>query len=165
MAGHGSQKLFGAFDGPGLEGMAGAMEKMGLRPARTWAMAAALAEFSGGTLTALGLFSPLGPIGMLSAMGMATAKAHWGKPIWVSKGGAELPVTYAAAFALSLSGPGQYALDQALGIQLPRWFTALTALAAAGTLVYGITAPRPEAPEEQPAASPAPMAAEQPAAG
>jgi len=36
---------------------------------------------------------------------MATAKAHWGKPIWVPSGGAELPVTnIAAALALMLTG-------------------------------------------------------------
>jgi putative oxidoreductase len=143
IAGHGAQKLFGAFEGPGLAGMAGTMEKMGLQPGRPWALAAALAEFGGGSLTALGLLSPLGPIGMLSAMGMATAKVHWGKPIWASKGGAELPAIYAAsALALSISGPGQYSLDHALGIQIPRWFAIAAASAAAGILTYGIVAPQ-----------------------
>ncbi len=34
MAGHGAQKLFGAFEGPGLQGTAGFMEMLGLRPGR-----------------------------------------------------------------------------------------------------------------------------------
>src|SRR5947209_5509266 len=79
VAGHGAQKLFGAFEGPGLQGTAGFMEMLGLRPGHVWGTAAALSEFGGGTLTALGLLHPLGPLGVISAMSMATTKAHWGK--------------------------------------------------------------------------------------
>src|SRR5919201_2805011 len=107
LAGHGAQKLFGVFGGPGLRGTAGVMEMLGLRPGPLWGTAAALSEFGGGTLLALGLLSPLGSIGAISAMTMATVKAHWGKPIWVTKGGAELAVTYGTiALAVGLTGPG-----------------------------------------------------------
>jgi DoxX len=34
MAGHGAQKLFGSFGGPGLEGTSGFMEMLGMRPGR-----------------------------------------------------------------------------------------------------------------------------------
>ena len=34
LAGHGAQKLFGLFGGPGLEGTSGFMEMLGLRPGR-----------------------------------------------------------------------------------------------------------------------------------
>jgi putative oxidoreductase len=34
MAGHGAQKLFGSFGGPGLKGTSGFMEKLGMRPRR-----------------------------------------------------------------------------------------------------------------------------------
>ena len=140
MAGHGAQKLFGAFEGPGLNGTAGIMEAMGLQPGQYWGLTAALSEFGGGTLTALGLLSPLGSIATLSAMGMATAKAHWGKPIWADKGGAEVAVIYAAAaLAVSLAGPGRLSLDTLLGIKVPRWFAVTTTLVAAGTLAYGIS--------------------------
>src|SRR5919204_437593 len=106
LAGHGAQKLFGVFGGPGLRGTAGLMEMLGLRPGPLWGTAAALSEFGGGTLLALGLLSPLGSIGAISAMTMATVKAHWGKPIWVTKGGAELAVTYGTiALAVGLTGP------------------------------------------------------------
>src|SRR5579883_757530 len=98
LAGHGAQKLFGAFEGPGPEGTAGFMESLGLKPGRMWGTAAALSEMSG-ALTALGFLFPLGPIGTISAMSMATAKAHWGKPIWVTAGGAELPVINIAVAA------------------------------------------------------------------
>src|SRR5579872_5084108 len=93
LAGHGSQKLFGWFSGPGLKGTSGWLESMGLKPGTPWATAASTSEFGGGMLTALGFLHPLGPIGTMGAMIMATAKAHWGKPIWVTRGGAELPVT------------------------------------------------------------------------
>ncbi len=39
MAGHGAQKLFGSFGGPGLEGTSGFMEMLGMRrdaPGPTW---------------------------------------------------------------------------------------------------------------------------------
>ncbi len=122
MAGHGAQKLFGSFNGPGLEGTSGFMEMLGLRPGRPWAVMAGLSEFGGGVLTALGLLNPLGPLGVIGAMSMATTKAHWGKPIWVTEGGAELPVlNIAVSAALMIREPDKYSLDRVLGIRLPTW--------------------------------------------
>jgi len=138
LAGHGSQKLFGWFGGPGLKATAGMMESLGLRPGDRWAPIAGLSELGGGVLTLLGFLHPLGPIAILAAMGMATVKAHWGKPIWVTAGGAELPVTnMAAALALALAGPGRYSLDAALGLRLPAVLTAAAAVAAAGGVAAG----------------------------
>lgn len=139
LAGHGAQKLFGAFEGPGLEGTSGWMESMGLQPGKRWAMAASASEFGGGVLTALGLLEPVGPLASLGAMGMATAKVHWGKPVWVTQGGAELPITnIAIATALSLAGSGKFSLDNALDIHIPRWVVIPgVALAAAG-VAYGL---------------------------
>ena len=37
LAGHGTQKLFGSFSGPGLEGTSSFMEMLGLKPGRPWA--------------------------------------------------------------------------------------------------------------------------------
>ncbi len=72
-------------------------------------------------LMVLGFLNPLGPLGVVSSMAMATTKAHWGRPVWVTEGGAEPPVTnIAIAAALMLNGPGKYSLDSALGIRLPR---------------------------------------------
>jgi putative oxidoreductase len=137
MAGHGAQKLFGHFEGPGLEGTTGFMEMLGLRPGRPWAVLAGLTEFGGGVLTVLGLLNPLGPIGVIASMSMATAKAHWGKPIWVTEGGAELPVTNTAiSTALILNGPGKYSLDRVLGIRLPAWAAPLGLAVIILTVLY-----------------------------
>jgi putative oxidoreductase len=120
LAGHGAQKLFGSFSGPGLEGTSGFMEMLGLRPGRPWAVLAGLSEFGGGVLTLLGFLNPLGPLGVISSMAMATVTAHKGKPVWVTEGGAELPLTnITAATALILNGPGKWSLDRALSLSLP----------------------------------------------
>ncbi len=131
LAGHGAQKLFGSFGGSGLEGTSGWLESMGFRPGRRWAFAAGGAEFGGGLLTALGLLNPLGPVTASSSMVVAVAKAHKGKPIWVTAGGAELPITNLAALgAVALAGPGAFSLDRAFGVRIPAW---VSFLATAGT--------------------------------
>jgi len=151
LAGHGAQKLFGSFGGPGLSGVAGWLESMGLRPGRFWAWLAGIGEFGGGLLTALGLGGPLGPIMAISAMVTAAVRGHWGKPIWATAGGAELPLTnIAAGTALALSGPGRYSLDRLFGIKIPGWLTFLFTLGALGTALYGSVAQA----EEDEAATP-----------
>jgi putative oxidoreductase len=90
---------------------------------------------------------PLGPVSTISAMIMAAVKGHWGKPIWVTEGGAELPVTnIVVATALALSGPGRYSLDRLFGIRVPRWMTILFTLGSLGTVAYGLVA-QPDADE------------------
>jgi putative oxidoreductase len=150
LAGHGAQKCFGAFNGPGLAGTAGFLESMGLKPGHYWAKLAATGEFGGGLLTVLGLGGPLGPIMTIAAMLMATLKVHWGKPIWAAEGGAELPaVNMAAAAALALAGPGSWSLDRLFGIRVPRWLSALVAIGALGTVVYGAMAQPEEGQTDQ----------------
>jgi putative oxidoreductase len=138
MAGHGAQKLFGSFSGPGLEGTSGFMEMLGLKPGRLWAVLAGLSEFGGGVLTLLGFLNPVGPIGIIGSMTMATTKAHADKPIWVTEGGAELPVTnIAAATALIVNGPGKWSLDRAFGLRLPGWLVPLGLVVVILTVIYG----------------------------
>ena len=137
MAGHGAQKLFGSFGGPGLEGTSGFMEMLGMRPGRPWAYLAGLSEFAGGVLTALGLLNPLGPLGVIGSMSMATRKAHWGKPIWVTEGGAELPVlNIAISTALMIREPDRYSLDRLLGIRLPGWVGPVGLVGIILTVLY-----------------------------
>lgn len=154
LAGHGAQKLFGWYGGQGLEGTAGWLESMRLRPGRTWAAIAGGSEFGGGLLTALGALNPLGPIVAIGAMLMATFKVHLGKPIWVTKGGAELPLTNIAALsAIALVGPGRLSVDGLLGTRAPRWLTigALAGLAGAVAIGAGpeLEAGTSELPDEE----------------
>lgn len=153
LAGHGSQKLFGWFKGPGLKGTAAWLESMGLQPGTPWATAASMSEFGGGALTTLGFLHPLGPLGTIGAMIMATVKAHWGKPIWVTQGGAELPViNMSTALALTLTGPGRLSLDHLFGIRLPRSIVIAVAIVEAGMIAIGIMSrqtPPPASPTRQ----------------
>jgi putative oxidoreductase len=149
LAGHGAQKLFGWFSGPGPEGTAGFMEMLGLKPGRPWAYLAGLSEFGGGVLTTLGLLNPVGPIAVIGAMAMATRKAHWGRPIWVTEGGAELPVlNITASTVLILNGPGKYSLDRIFGIRLPAWIAPLGLATVILTVLYADRG-EDEAPEQE----------------
>src|ERR687886_1740428 len=155
MAGHGAQKLFGSFGGPGLEGTSGFMEMLGMRPGRPWAYLAGLSEFGGGVLTALGLLNPLGQLGVIGAMSMATRKAHWGKPIWVTEGGAELPVlNIAVSTALMIREPDRYSLDRILGIRLPAWVGPLGLVGIILTVLYTELEADEEPAEQQEEAPP-----------
>ncbi len=152
MAGHGAQKLFGWFGGHGLQGTGMWLESMGLKPGKTWALAAGAGEMGGGVLTALGLGGPVGAIGTISAMTMATTKAHWGKPIWVTEGGAELPVlNIAVSTALMIREPDKYSLDRLLGIKLPAWVGPLALVGILLTVLYaGVGTEGPPQEDEGP---------------
>ena len=135
LIGHGGQKLFGWFGGPGMEGTTGMMQSLGLEPGSQWAKIAGGSEVGGGLLTALGLLHPIGPIIMHGPMLAATRQVHWDKPIWVTEGGAELPLTnMAVGVALATNEPGRFSLDSLLGIRIPGWVSLL----ALGGVVAGV---------------------------
>jgi putative oxidoreductase len=122
---HASQKLFGKFHGPGLDGVGAVFEKNGLTPGREMAMAAAATEIAGGVLTITGVADPAGPLAVLGAMSVAAAHNRGGG-LMAIRNGVELPVAYAAlALALAAAGPGKYKLRAGL----PGWLTAVGALA------------------------------------
>jgi putative oxidoreductase len=140
LAGHGAQKLFGWFEGPGMAGTRGMMDSIGLKPGHRWAPLAGISEFGGGLMTALGLGGPLGPIAAMGSMGMATGTVHRGKPIWVTKGGAELPVTNIAVLsALALCGPGRFSLDRMFGVRVPAWLTGIAVAATVAGMGQGLS--------------------------
>jgi putative oxidoreductase len=94
--------------------------KLRIRPAVAWAWIAALSEFGGGLLLALGLLSPLGSLAIAGAMLVAIATVHWANGFWSGKRGYEFNLALLAAVAaIALIGPGAYSLDGALGIHLP----------------------------------------------
>jgi putative oxidoreductase len=125
---HGCQKLFGWWNGPGLEGWTKHTEGMGMKPAGLWATVSALGEFCGGAMTALGLLNPLGPLAIMSTMVVAIRKAHWDKPVFVSDGGAELALSnMGVAAAVIIEGPGMYSMDRLIGWKIPGWMRLVLA--------------------------------------
>ena len=150
VAAHGAQKLFGWWGGPGIAGWTQSVTKLRIRPAAPWAWIAALSEFGGGLLFALGFLSPLGSFGIAGAMLVAIATVHWANGFWNGKRGYEFNLTLlASAAAVALAGPGADSLDQALRIHLPEPLTLLVGTAAlliGVGVALGMRAPAP-APE------------------
>jgi len=134
-AGHGAQKLFGSFRGPGLRGTRTLVEHIGFRPAPLWAVGLGLAELGGGLLFALGLLHPLGAVAIAASMVTAIIAIHLPKGPWNENGGFELPLVYIGVLAAdALAGPGQYSVDAVLGINVPTWIAS----AGAASAVVGI---------------------------
>src|SRR4051794_17672929 len=129
--GHGAQKLFGIWGGHGLAGTAGFFESIGLRPGRIHAPAAGAAEFFGGALLALGLFTPFAAAAIIAVMVAATLAVHLPNGLWVTSQGYEYNLVLGAvAFALAGVGPGKWSLDHAFGLNLDGTGWALAALGA-----------------------------------
>ena len=117
IAAHGAQKVLGVWGGPGLAGWTQGMTRMGMRPAAFWAWVSAFAELAGGIAFAFGFLLPLVGAALTIQMGVAIARAHWGKGFWNSKGGIEFPFTLGSIAAINgLAEPGAYSLDRALGL-------------------------------------------------
>ena len=138
-AGHGAQKLFGWFEGPGIDGAAGMMHALGYRPGRRFAAVAALTEVVGGALFALGLLTPLAAAMIIGLMVNAYWSVHREKGLWITKGGYEYNVVLATiAAAIGFTSAGRWSLDNALGLPFRHdwWGVAAVAL---GLVTGGIT--------------------------
>lgn len=117
MAAHGAQKAFGWFGGYGLAGTAGFFEKIGFRPGRFFAAAAAFGEIASGLLVASGFLGPIGPALMIAVMIVAAMSVHWANGLFAQNNGIEVPLLYATgAAALALTGYGALSLDALLGL-------------------------------------------------
>lgn len=146
VAAHGAQKLFGVFDGPGLQKFAGMLESSGVKPGRHWALVSAVAEFAGGILVAAGLLTPVASLIVAGDLLVAIVTVHLSKGFWSVKGGYEYPLTLVAGMlAISLIGPGRAAVDTLIGLHLPEpitWvITALVVLLGAVAAAYGRKVP------------------------
>ena len=104
MIGHGSPKVFG-----GLSEHVHHVSNLGLPD---WlAYCSAAAEFFGGILVLIGLFTRVAALAIVVNMSVAIWKVHWKNGL-LGNGGYQFPLSLAAiAFALILLGAGPIALD------------------------------------------------------
>jgi putative oxidoreductase len=136
--GHGAQKLFGWFDGPGLDATAGGFEQLGLRPGRRHALGAGLAEAVGGALLTLGALTPLAGSLITGTMVTAIRKVHAPNGPWATSGGWEYnAVLIAAMAALVDHGPGSPSVDEKLfpNLRGPFWAALAVGTGIAGSYV------------------------------
>jgi len=152
--GHGTQKLFGWFDGHGLEATSNMFESLGMRPGNRNAIAAGFAEAGGGAGIALGLATPLSAAALTSVMLTAINRVHLKNGPWVTNGGYEYNIVLiAAVLALVEVGPGELSLDHLLGNERsgPGWTLLALALGVAGAAAAHVAAESYPAPPEAPA--------------
>jgi putative oxidoreductase len=139
LAAHGSQKLFGWFDGPGLDRTGQFLEMLGFCPGRRHALLAGLAETGGGILLTLGFLPPIGAAAAVSVMQVAVFSVHLQKGFFAQNGGYEYNLILAvAALALAFTGSGSFSIDALLNYGESGTLWGLAALVA-GALGGGIS--------------------------
>lgn len=137
MAAHGVQKLFGWFDGGGLDGTEMFFESLGYPAPGMMALVAASTETFGGLALALGILTPLAGAAVFGTMLNALA-VSWGDGFF-SPEGIEFPLMLAAAaVAVTLTGPGRYSLDRVLPFFRSHRLTHGFAAVLLGAAVAGV---------------------------
>ncbi len=112
---HGSQKLFGAFGGPGLEGFTGFLTQLEVPLPGVSAVLAAVAEFAGGLALIAGLGTRVAALPLVVTMLVAAFKVH-GTAFSAQAGGMEYALTLGVVTAgVAFTGGGQWSLDALLG--------------------------------------------------
>jgi putative oxidoreductase len=115
---HGSQKVFGAFGGPGIAGVTGMLSKMGMEPSQILAWVLSLTEFVGGVCIILGFLTRFWAVGLVIDMSVAVFKVHLANGFFASRNGFELPMAFGVmALVILLTGPGSVSIDRAAGIE------------------------------------------------
>jgi putative oxidoreductase len=113
--GHGTQKAFGWFNGPGLSTIAKAFHGWGFVPGRLMGAIAASCEIGSGTLILAGLATPLAAAILIGTMAVAAAP-NFRNGFWAAKGGIELAFIYGVfGVVLAFTGPGQLSVDHVIG--------------------------------------------------
>ncbi|GAA0267947.1 hypothetical protein GCM10010302_02140 [Streptomyces polychromogenes] len=140
VAGHGVQKLFGWFGGGGISGTGQFFTSVGYPAGDAMAALAGLTETLGGLGLAAGLLTPLAGAAVTGTMINALA-VHGAGAFFAPKGMEYELLLAAAAAALTLTGPGRYALDRALplpALRDPRPSVGASALAL-GLVLAAVT--------------------------
>jgi putative oxidoreductase len=114
LAFHGSQKLFGWFGGPGMEGFTAGLEQMEIPMPQVAAYLSAGTEFVGGLLILIGFLTRIVAIPVAFNMFVAAFKAH-GSAFSLQDGGMEYALTLAVvSAALIFTGAGLFSVDGCL---------------------------------------------------
>lgn len=110
--GHGAQKLFGWFGGPGPVKFGEFLGTIGIKTGgRTWAILAGLFELAGGLLFSAGLLTWLGAILIIIVMLDAIFTVHSKNGFWLTEGGFEYNfILIAVVLGVALIGTGNYVL-------------------------------------------------------
>lgn len=111
--GHGAQKVFGSFNGPGWAkwtSLSQAVPFPFMRPTWLWLGAAAISELLGGILVMLGLLTRVGAFLLICVM-LTAIRTQW--PAFFPPAGMELAMAMLAmSLALLISGGGQVSVDR-----------------------------------------------------
>jgi putative oxidoreductase len=144
MAFHGTQKLFGWWDGGGLDKAEAFFASQGFRPPRLMAAIAGLTEAAASVLIGCGLLTDLS-VAMLAGVLTNVAAIHVRNGLDQRKHGFEFELMILAGVAaIGLCGPGEWSLDHALGVPDWSWLgLAAIALGAASGLVITSTRQQP----------------------
>lgn len=134
---HGTQKLFGWFDGPGLDRAAEGYAGMGFPDGRRAAQMSGLAEAAGGASLVLGLGTGIGGAAAAGNMAVA-ASVHAPNGFFSTEGGFEYPALLGVASgALALGGAGKLSLDAATrNVFNKPWMRVLALAGSFGMAVY-----------------------------
>lgn len=154
MFAHGTQKLFGWWDGPGLGGIRGWLESMGFRLPGVMALLVALSE-TAGLLFALGLVTPFAALGIATGMVVAVGSVHWKNGFWNGNRGYEFNLLlFAVAVSVAATGPGRFSLDRLLRLDdnwSGLWWGVGAAVVALAGGAFILTALRTSPPAQEPA--------------
>ncbi|MER7826659.1 putative oxidoreductase [Streptomyces sp. CG 926] len=115
MAGHGAMKLFGWFGGPGLTATGKGFTMAGYPAGDAMAVISGLSETLGGLALAIGLLTPLAGAALIGVF--VNILDVRGLGAYFPPKGVELEVVlFAAIVALTLTGPGRFAVDHHLPV-------------------------------------------------
>lgn len=131
LAYHGYNKVFG---GGGLSGTAGWFGSIGMKWPIWQARLAATTEIGAGLMLAAGFVTPLAAAGVIGIMVVAIIVAHAkvGFFVFLPNQGWEYCATIAlGALAIGIIGPGQWSIDEAIGLSFNGW-TGLLVTAVVG---------------------------------
>jgi len=113
---HGSQKLFGAFGGYGLEGTGQYMASLGLTPGYLMALLSGSAEFFGGLGLVVGLLARPAAVVLAATLVVAILSVHISHGLFMANNGYEFALALlGGVIAVLIEGAGKFSVDQKIG--------------------------------------------------